>query len=178
LEAIRRVYPDARFVFVHRDPSLVLQSVTRLTEALRRPFSRHIDRAALGRQELERWGQGAELLVRASDEEPFAEPIFHIRYRELIANPLATVRTLYRHFGLPLTPQCAARMAQFVAATPNGGYAVNNYRLDNYGIHPEAVNARFAPYIERFGIVHEPDHRKYRHSGIRLAHANHPRPVG
>jgi len=177
LEAVRRVYPDARFVFVHRDPLRVLPSVARLTEVLRRPFTRHIDRLALGRQEFERWGQGAELLVRAGDDEPFEEPIFHVRYRELTANPLATVRSLYRHFGLPLEPDHAARMAQFVAAMPDGGYAVNNYRFDTYGIDLEAAHARFATYMDRFGLVREPDPPKQRHSAGPVAHANRPHPA-
>jgi hypothetical protein len=34
LDAIRAVYPDARMVFVHRDPLKVLLSVTRLTVAI------------------------------------------------------------------------------------------------------------------------------------------------
>jgi Sulfotransferase family len=45
LAAIREVYPDARLVFVHRDPLAVLLSVARLTETLRRPFTRSIDKA-------------------------------------------------------------------------------------------------------------------------------------
>jgi hypothetical protein len=42
LPAIRTVYPDARLVFVHRDPLAVLLSVARLTDVLRRPFTRRI----------------------------------------------------------------------------------------------------------------------------------------
>ena len=45
LDAIRAVYPDARLVFVHRDPVKVLLSVARLTEVLRRPFTRRLDPA-------------------------------------------------------------------------------------------------------------------------------------
>ena len=44
LAAIREVYPDARLIFVHRDPLAVLLSVARLTAVLRRPFTRHIDK--------------------------------------------------------------------------------------------------------------------------------------
>ena len=117
------------------------------------------------------------MLVRAGDDEPFEEPIFHVRYRELTANPLATVRSLYRHFGLPLEPDHAARMAQFVAAMPDGGYAVNNYRFDTYGIDLEAAHARFATYMDRFGLVREPDPHKQRHSAGPVAHANRPHPA-
>ena len=50
LDDLRNVYPDARLVFVHRDPVRVLASVAKLTEVLRRPFARRIDRLEIGRQ--------------------------------------------------------------------------------------------------------------------------------
>ena len=57
LEAIRTVYPDARLVFVHRDPVKVLLSVAKLTEVLRRPFTRGWTRRDRP-QESERWLDG------------------------------------------------------------------------------------------------------------------------
>lgn len=155
LSAIRAVYPDARLVFLHRDPLRVLVSAARLTEVLRRPFTRHIDRAALGEQEFERWSAGAELMVRAADQEGFAEPIFHIRYRDLVSDPLGAVGALYRHFGLILDPGAASRIGRLVAANPNGGYGANRYRFDAYHIDPGATRERFAPYMARFHIDHE-----------------------
>ena len=64
LEAIGEVYPDARFVFLHRDPTMVLASVARLTEVLRRPFTRQLDRHDLGRQVMQRVHVGAVLALR------------------------------------------------------------------------------------------------------------------
>jgi len=75
LSAIQTIYPDARFVFVHRDPLRVMGSVACLTEILRRPFTRHVDRVALGRQECARWSLGAELMVRAAEEWIWGESI-------------------------------------------------------------------------------------------------------
>jgi len=143
-------------VFVHRDPLRVLASVARLTEVLRRPFTRHVDRPALGHQELERWSSGTELMIRAADEDPFAEPIFHVQYSELVADPLGTVEALYRHFGLTLDPAAASAIARMVEAKPNGGYGTNHAGLDAYRIDSVAARERFAPYLARFGIAREP----------------------
>jgi hypothetical protein len=153
LATIRAVYPDARLVFVHRDPLHVLLSVARLTEVLRRPFTRHIDRAALGRQELERWCSAAELMIRAADDEPFAEPICHIHYRDLVGDPVGTVARLYRHFGMTFAPAAAQRIGQAVAASPNGGYGANRYHFDTYQIDRGAARERFAAYMTRFDIA-------------------------
>ena len=147
LDAIRAVYPDARVVFVHRDPLRVLLSAARLTEVLRRPFTRHIDRAALGQQECERWSVGSELMIDAADREPFAEPIFHIRYRDLVGDPLGTVKSLYRHFGLTLDAAAATRIERLVASSPNGGYGANHYRFDTFEIDPVVARKRFGPYM-------------------------------
>lgn len=155
LAEIRAMYPDARLVFVHRDPLQVIASVARLTEILRRPFTRQIDRAALGRQEVERWSLGAELMIRASDEEPLAEPICHIHYRDLTSDPLRTVEKLYNHFSLPLQPGVALRIEQLVRTNPNGGYGVNRHDFQTYQIDPDMMRERFADYIERFQVSAE-----------------------
>jgi hypothetical protein len=155
LAEIRAVYPDARFVFVHRDPLQVTASVARLTEVLRRPFTKHIDRAALGRQEIDRWSLGAELMIRAADEQPFAEPICHIHYRDLARDPPGTVEKLYNHFGLALKPKMVSRIEQLVQTNPNGGYGINQYRFDTYQIDPAAARERYAVYVERFQVLAE-----------------------
>jgi hypothetical protein len=174
LSEIRSVYPDARIVFVHRDPLRVLLSVARLTEVLRRPFTRRIDRAALGRQECERLGLGTGLILDAAVREPFAEPIHHVRYRDLVDDPLGTVERLYRHFGLRLDEQTVARIERLVVAEPNGGYGANHYQLDTYGIDPVAVRERVAPYMARFAIEPERGSKRSGHSPAPIPSHGHP----
>ncbi|HEV2099470.1 MAG TPA: sulfotransferase, partial [Stellaceae bacterium] len=162
LGAIRTVYPDADLVFVHRDPVAVLASVARLTEVLRRPFSRRIDRIDIGREDSERWLTAAELMIGAGDEDGFARPIFHIHYADLVGDPVGTVAGLYRHFGRVLDPATAARIGRRVAANPNGGYRGQRARLEDYGLDPAREHGRFGHYMNRFGINPEQGRRSSR----------------
>jgi hypothetical protein len=130
-------------------------SLVQLTEILRRPFTRHIDRRSLGRQEWERWALGTDLMIRAADHAPFAEPIFHLHYRDLVADPLAAVGRLYAHFGLTLSPAAAARIDQMVETDANGSYG-NGYRAEPYQLDPNALRDRFAAYLQRFDVEPEP----------------------
>jgi hypothetical protein len=155
LDAIRTVYPDARLVLVHRDPLRVLPSVARLTEVLRRPFTRSVDRIELGRQESERWLMAADLMIEAAAREPFAEPIFHLRHRDLVSDPPGAVERLYRHFGITLEPAAAAAIGSLAGANPNGGYGNNHYRFEDYRLDPAVERRRYARYMECFGIVPE-----------------------
>jgi sulfotransferase family protein len=158
LDAIRTVYPGARLVFVHRDPLAVLLSVARLTETLRRPFTRRIDKAEIGRQDSERWLAATELMIAAAREQRFAEPIFHVHYLDLVANPVGTVAALYGHFGEALHPDAAHRIGRLVEAKPNGGYGAHGSRLEDYGLDAALERERYARYMAHFGI--QPESRR------------------
>lgn len=153
LDAVRAVYPDARFVFMHRNPLAVLPSVARLTETLRRPFTSRLDRGQIGVEVSERWAKGAKILVGAAAS--FAagpEPAFHLPFHRFIADPTEAVAALYRHFGIELDADAAARVRHLVAARPQGGNGRNHGRLEDYGLDAEVERRRFAEYMEFFGV--------------------------
>jgi len=157
LDAIRAVYPDARLVFVHRDPVKVLLSVAKLTEVLRRPFTRRIDRREIGVQESCRWLDGAAQMIAAGDNAGLPEPIHHVQYKDLVVDPLGTVMALYRHFGLMLAPAAGEAIRQYARARPNGGYGPRAYRFEDHGLDSGAEREKFRSYMQRFGIEPEGD---------------------
>jgi hypothetical protein len=152
LEAIKQVYPDARFVFVHRDPLSVLPSVAKLTELLRTPFTRKIDRHQIGQQVSERWVEGVMLIAADSETEG---NIFHVHYRSLIAQPAETVAAFYSYFGLPFTAVARTHIEEFIRNTPRGGYGVNTYDFEESGLDAAILREQFRPYMATFGIESE-----------------------
>jgi len=155
LEAIKAVYPDARLIFVHRDPLKVLLSQSQLTQVLREPFTRSLDARSLGTLESRRWLDGTRRMVEASDADDFAEPIHHIHHMDLISDPVATVDGAYRHFGLTLPDAAADAIEEYITARPRGGYGKHVYRFENHGLDEQAERTRFRPYMVRFGIATE-----------------------
>lgn len=151
LAAVRAVYPDARFVFLHRDPVEVLASVAKLTEVLRRPFTRHIDRAQIGRQVADHWAAGATILI---DEVARGESdtVAHLKFSDLTRDPAGTVAGLYERFGMRHSAEAIERQRDYVVARPNGGYGPRNARLEDYGLDPAAERLRFRHYISCFGL--------------------------
>ncbi len=155
LKELRIAYPDARMVFVHRDPVKVLLSLTQLTEVLRQPFSRRIDPRRIGREESARWYDGTLRMVQAAEDGLFAEPICHVHYLDLITDPVSTVEGVYSHFGLQLDAAAAERIAGAVAARPNGGYGQHRYRFEDHGLDAAAERDKFRGYMIQFGIEPE-----------------------
>ena len=152
-DAIDSVYPDARFVFVHRNPLSVLPSVAKLTAMLRRPFTRALHPAAIGRQVTERWVYGARLITERAKRARRQERIFHVHYDELTAKPLDVIAALYDRFGLELTGTARRRMDHFIRSTPRGGYGSNSYSFEEFGLEPHQLHERFAEYLSYFDIA-------------------------
>jgi hypothetical protein len=171
LKALCEVYPDARFVFVHRDPMKVLPSVARLTEILRQPFTRKIDRQQIGRQVSSRWELGSKLLIEAADWlKSSPERIVHIRYKDLVRDPYAIVTDLYRHFGMTLSGQGEQGLKRSIAERPDGGYGRNSYRFEDYGLNPTAERRHHSAYMAHFRMQpEEPSSRAVTDSSVRLA---------
>ncbi len=153
LDVIRAEYPDARLVFVHRDPVKVLLSVAKLTEVVRRPFTRRLDPREVGRQESARWLEGTQQMVAVGDDAGLPEPIHQVHHNALVADPVGTVAALYRHFGLPLAPGVAAAVGRYASERPRGGYGPRDYRFEDHGLDAATERAKFRGYTERFGIA-------------------------
>jgi hypothetical protein len=149
LDDIRKVYPDARLVLVHRDPVRVLASVVRLTEVLRRPFARSIDRVAIGREVSASWIDGAQRMSKLSSS---GDSVLHLHYRQIISSPLDAVRAVYGHCGLVLTEEAQRRMRSWLRTTANVRRPWRNYKLAEFGLDPHLLRDRFAPYTDTFGI--------------------------
>jgi hypothetical protein len=156
LDALTATYPDARYVFVHRDPLAVLSSVSRLTEILRQPFTYHVDRLQIGRQVSDRWAQGAKLLIDMSEMlRSTPARAFHLHYGSLSRDPLAAVRAIYEQFGLNLSADAVNRINSFVAYRPKGGYGENVYRPEDYGLDLKRERRRYHDYSSHFGVGSE-----------------------
>lgn len=149
LDDIRRVYPDARLVLVHRDPVRVLASVARLTEVLRRPFTRSIDRVGIGLEVSASWINGAQRMSSLSAND---ESLLHLNYRQIVSRPLDAVRAVYRHCGLALTDQAEARMRSWLRTSANVSRPRREYKLAEFGLDPHFLRERFARYTDTFGV--------------------------
>jgi hypothetical protein len=151
LDAIETVYPDARFVFVHRDPVRVIPSAAKLTEVVRRPFTRGTNAYAIGAQVVARAVEAASIMMaRAKDDASRA--VVHVHYADLAERPLAIIEALYARFGLQLRHHVRADMSNLVAATRNGN---GSYSLEMFGLDPGALRSQFEDYIRYFSVRRE-----------------------
>jgi hypothetical protein len=65
------------------------------------------------------------------------------------------VQRIYDFLGRPLDDQVRARIAAAHRANPQHKHGSHRYRLEDFGLCRDEVEAGFAAYRERYGIRHE-----------------------
>jgi hypothetical protein len=149
LDAIIDVYPDAKFLWSHRDPAEVIGSVCDLIAYIRSWASDRDDREELGAQQVEHWAEALRrgMAFRASGhEDRFAD----VHFAELNADPVATVERAYDRIGLSLGVAGADRMRAWAADNARGAHGTHEYSLADFGLEAEGIRRRFGFYLERF----------------------------
>jgi sulfotransferase family protein len=143
-------YPDAKFLWTHRDPAAVLGSVCSLIAYTRSWVSDRVD-ADLGQRQIELWAEAlrrAMAFRRDAGEERFAD----IRFGDLNADPVGTVERAYDRLGLTLGGEGSRRMAAWAAEHPPGAHGVHAYSLEEFDVDRNDVRERFSFYLEHFDI--------------------------
>jgi hypothetical protein len=151
LPALLEVYPDARFVVPHRDPSVSLASACDFWALQMRSFTDDLDMDALGSHWLDVYCDALECLQRFLDEQVDPARVVELQYSAL-RDTLGAVARIYNELELPMTADADRRMVDFLADHRPGRHGTHEYSLEQYGLDPAEVAARFAPWVERFGI--------------------------
>jgi Sulfotransferase family len=154
LDALLEVYPDARIVWTHRDPGKVIPSSVSFVGTLRGMNSPVFDPRRFGAEwtALEEMGLHRGLAVR---DRLGDDRFLDVQYNDLIADPVAEVTRIGRHFGLPVDDETVRRVRGFQDENPQGKHGAHQYTPEQFGFDPGHIRRRFAGYTERFGI--EPD---------------------
>ena len=151
LDALLEVFPDALLVHTHRNPTTVLASVSSLMTAFRGAMSNAVDPHEVGREQLDAWTWGLQRTMEVRDRLS-AERVVDVHYTDTVEDPVGTVRRVYEHFGLELTPAVEQGVRDYLAENPRDKHGTHRYTLEDFGLDRAEVDAAFAPYRERFGV--------------------------
>jgi hypothetical protein len=154
LDALLAEYPDACIVQTHRDPLNVIASLANLVATLRGMSSERIDRPVIGAEWTTRLADGLTRATAVRDHLPAGTtPPFDMQFGEFLRDEVGMVRRIYAHFGWTLSDEAAARMRRFLAANPRDKHGAHRYTLADAGLDAATERARYAAYVDRFGVV-------------------------
>jgi hypothetical protein len=153
LETILELFPDARFVFTHRDPARALSSLCSLYAHTRAIFSDDVDAHAIGREILS--GYWPPALARALElrEGLPAQRFVDVRHQDLTRDPIASAERLYRELGLAFGEPARRSMQELLAARAPATASAHEHSLQGFGLEANAIRERFADYCARFSLA-------------------------
>ena len=150
LQALFETYPDARIIWVHRDPVQVIASRIVLTGELVEALSGHVDWKEQARVHLAASRAG----FQATLNNPLVNDprIHHVRYPDFTADPVGTIRGFYEKYGVPFGPDAEAAMRGYLQNNKADRYGKFRYSTEIIGEDIQGLHAEFEPYRQRFGL--------------------------
>jgi hypothetical protein len=152
LERLLEEYPDAHFVWTHRDPYQQMGSFASNIVTVRQytGLPQEANGPELARQTLRAVRDTYALGMAARDKA--AEDRFHdVYYHDLTRDPVGTIRSLYDKFGRPLTAEAELRMEVWLRNNKPDKHGKHVYDAANFGLTRKYVEQELAEYLARFG---------------------------
>jgi hypothetical protein len=149
LDALDRVFGDARFVMTHRDPTDVMLSVVDVYADIVGGFTDHVDLGYLGELNVTQWSTGVERVMTFRDGAA-DDRFYDIGFRAMQADPVGEVRRLYAWLGEPVTDDFEARMRAWW--TENAEKREPHPKADPqaFGLDLNAIRPLFARYVDTY----------------------------
>jgi hypothetical protein len=144
------VYPDAHIIWVHRDPVEMIASLVTFSAELEEMLTGSVDKAALAQVQLKM----ARNNYRNALENPLMRDprIHHVRYRDLVSDPVTTICGFYKSAGVAFGPENEESIRSYMRDNKADRYGKFTYSKDAIGVDIDALNEEFAPYRERYGL--------------------------
>ncbi len=151
IDVLIETFPDVSIVWTHRDPIACTASICSMTAMLMRA-RKSFDPKELGPVVMDFYATSLErgLAAReACDPARFID----VDYRDFIADNLSVARKIYSHFAVSLPPSAEQALEAHVRDHPRHKHGEHEYDLARFGLTPDLVLARFAPYTRRFNLL-------------------------
>jgi len=152
IDTILEIFPDARFVFTHRDPATTMSSLCSLYAYTRALFSDDVDPRALGPELMNSYLPAS--LERAMEIVDGLPPgrVAHMRHVDVRRDPIGAMARAYRDLGMELSDQARAAMQAMLEAEARKPRDIHIHSPEGFGLTSETVRERLAGYCRRFDL--------------------------
>lgn len=149
VDTLLDTYPDARIIWTHRQPADVVTSLASLTNALQRPMTTRRDPAPVANDWNQKLQDGLSKAM-AYDKTAKQGWCYHLRFDELMANPLTAIENIFAHFDEPLCELHRRRISQWVQQRPQNVFGRHQYDEKDFGWTRGLLEEQYQDYSDRY----------------------------
>lgn len=150
-DSLLEVFPDMVGFWIHRRPEEYVASLLEHYDLQYKPFNGPLYRFDAGQMLAEIKAGIDSILANPATGDP---RLHHIRFRELVSDPVATIAPVYEARGIPFTAEYERRLRARLADPAHRAdrYGKHHYTLERFGLDGKAVRSMFAEYCDRFDL--------------------------
>lgn len=152
LDALVRVYPTARFIHLHRDPTSVVVSTCSLCATIRAGRSDAVDRAEIGQEWLAQIERGVTRMQESRRTYLNDKPVLDIRYNDLMRDIIGVMKQVCNFIGVPMTEQAEYQMRQYLSRNQQHKYGTHRYTPEEFGLDRSDLDGRFPAYRQQYEL--------------------------
>jgi len=150
LDALLKVFPDARLIFTHRDPHKVVGSATSLAWNQTIIYSDDVDPARMGREWLRKTALQIDRMRAARETIP-RERMIDVQYDDMERDWRGTMQRVYRFLELDIDPALPA-MEDYMRRASALKRRPHTYSLAEFGLSEGDVRERLDDYVRAFDV--------------------------
>jgi hypothetical protein len=154
IPTLLKVYPDARLLWIHRDPLTATGSFCSLMTLGHQGFLGKIDIEWLRQNCPWQAAQHANRIMDARDSLGEGR-IIDVHYADLMRNPVETMRKVYGALGDDFTGAAQVGMRAWLADNPQDKFGKHEYKLARFGLSPQMLAPLFERYLSRYDVEPE-----------------------
>lgn len=151
LEPLLKVYPDAKIIHTHRDPTRavpstlsIMATTTWMRSDVQNPhISKFLHKAM---------SQSLSRIIerRASGELP-SEQFVDLHYSKLMANPAEALEAVYGQLDISFGEQQAKNIGQYLTDKPRQKHGVHSYSMEDFSLDEAKIRTSFENYMQLRG---------------------------
>ncbi len=145
LDQILNVYPDARFIFTHRDPLEAMTSGVSMTCQWTEFTTQQLDVEAVSKWYPALWAKGLKRALKVVEGLNSSQYI-DIAHQKLISAPVNTIEKIYDHFNIPKSNVIRKRLEIWLRENSRSTFGNHKYSIQDFNINPEAIEEQFTFY--------------------------------
>lgn len=164
LDALLEEFPDAKFIWTHRDPIKVVSSMASLIGVMRSLNSNHVEIAHLSKPTLDLFaamtkaGIAARRKAGGFDNSPAdinAPQFIDVDFKKLMCNPIDILSRIYSSFNMTVSSELMTRWRDYSSRNPQHKHGKHVYGPKMFNYNTQDVAPYFAHYTEIFSDLGE-----------------------
>uniref|UniRef100_A0A7S1KFH3 Uncharacterized protein n=1 Tax=Vitrella brassicaformis TaxID=1169539 RepID=A0A7S1KFH3_9ALVE len=149
LDALFETYPDARVIFLHRDPKVALGPVCKIVSSVREKLMDDADVTVTSHQQAELMAEMVNTAAAFRRDHPALKGRFvDVTHDALLRDPVGTLKKVYRQCGLSMSRRASHSMWEFINQHRDKRDQLfrQHEPLDQFGLDEDDLDEAFQPY--------------------------------